>query len=139
MICYEDILTDFGRKLAALHPHLLVNITNDAWFGDTAEPWEHLQLAVFRAIELRTDLVRSVNTGVSALVDAAGRVYARTYAVDPKKDPRPTDGLLGQVRLVEGGHTVYAATGDLFGWLCIAATVLGWLVWPRLRRRSPEL
>ncbi|HEU5060550.1 MAG TPA: apolipoprotein N-acyltransferase, partial [Kofleriaceae bacterium] len=51
MICYEDILPGFGRKLAALHPHLLVNITNDAWFGDTAEPWEHLALSVFRSVE----------------------------------------------------------------------------------------
>jgi apolipoprotein N-acyltransferase len=136
MICYEDILTDFGRKLAAFHPHLLVNITNDAWFGDTAEPWEHLQLAVYRAIELRTDLVRSVNTGVSALIDANGRVFGKTYAVDPKKTPKPADGLLGEVRLVEGGHTIYAAVGDLFGWLCAAATSIGWLVWPRLRRRA---
>jgi apolipoprotein N-acyltransferase len=91
---------------------------------------------VYRSVELRTDLVRAVNTGVTAFVDATGRVRARTYAVDPKFDPRPAEGLRAEVRLVEGGHTVYAAVGDLFGWLCAALTLLAWLVWPRLRRRS---
>jgi apolipoprotein N-acyltransferase len=134
MICYEDILTDFNRKLAKHHPHLLVNITNDAWFGETSEPWEHLALSVYRSVELRTDMVRAVNTGVSAFVDANGRVYAKTYAVDPKVNPRGVDGMLEQVRLMEGGHTFYARFGDLFGWLCVLVTGFGWLVWPRLRR-----
>ena len=89
MICYEDILADFGRELAVAKPHLLVNITNDSWFGDTSEPWEHLALSVYRAVEMRTDLVRAVNTGVSAFVDASGRVYAKTYAVDPRSRPSP--------------------------------------------------
>jgi apolipoprotein N-acyltransferase len=66
MICYEDTLPSFGRKLAPMHPHLLVNITNDAWFGDTSEPWQHLALSVYRSVELRTELVRAVNTGVAA-------------------------------------------------------------------------
>jgi apolipoprotein N-acyltransferase len=136
LICYEDILADFGRRLAALHPHLLVNITNDAWFGETSEPWEHLALSVYRAVELRVDLVRAVNTGVSAFVDANGRVFAKTYAVDPKVHPRGVDGIVAEVALVEGGHTVYAVVGNLFGYLCVAATGFLWLVWPRLRRRA---
>ena len=138
MICYEDILPGFGRKLAALHPHLLVNITNDAWFGDTAEPWEHLALSVFRSVEARNDLVRSVNTGVSAFVDANGRVMARSYAVDPHEHRVPMTGHLGTVALMEGGHTVYARVGDVFGWLCAIATVLLWIGWPlseRIRAR----
>jgi apolipoprotein N-acyltransferase len=134
MICYEDILPGFGRKVAALHPHLLVNITNDAWFGDTAEPWEHLALSVFRAVESRTDLVRSVNTGVSAFVDANGRVMARSYAVDPHKHAVPMTGHLGSVVLMEGGHTFYAVAGDVFGWLCAIAMVLLWIGWPILLR-----
>jgi len=134
MICYEDILPGFGRKVAALHPHLLVNITNDAWFGDTAEPWEHLALSVFRAVESRTDLVRSVNTGVSAFVDANGRVMARSYAVDPHEHAVPMTGHLGSVVLMEGGHTFYAVAGDVFGWLCAIAMVLLWIGWPILLR-----
>ncbi len=140
MICYEDILTDFGRKLAQHNPHLLVNITNDSWFGDTSEPWEHLALSVYRAVEMRTDLVRAVNTGVSAFVDANGRVYAKTYAVDPKINPKPVDGLVAEVKLMEGGHTFFARFGDIFAYLCLLATLFFWQGWPRLqvaRRRTP--
>ncbi len=138
MFCYEDILTDFGRKLAAHHPHLLVNITNDSWFGDTSEPWEHLALSVYRAVEMRTDLVRSVNTGVSAFVDANGRVYDKTYAVDPKVTPKPVDGLVAEVKLMEGGHTFFARFGDIFAYLCILATLFFWQGWPRLVARRQD-
>jgi predicted amidohydrolase len=62
MICYEDIIPSFGRRLADLRPNLLVNMTNDAWFGATSEPWEHLALAVFRSVEHRLDMVRAVNS-----------------------------------------------------------------------------
>jgi apolipoprotein N-acyltransferase len=136
MICYEDIIPSFGRKLAALHPHLLVNLTNDAWFGDTSEPWEHMALSVYRAVEVRSDLVRAVNTGVSAFIDAGGRVHARTYAVDPARDPRGVDTLLADAALLEGGYTFYARFGDVFGYLCVLVTAGLWLVWPRLRPRA---
>jgi apolipoprotein N-acyltransferase len=136
LICYEDILTSFGRELGSHRPHLLVNLTNDAWFGDSAAPWQHMALSVFRAVEIRTDLVRSVNTGVSAYIDATGRVSAETYVVDPAIDPRGVDGLVRDVALLEGGHTFYVRFGDLFGYLCAAATLFLWLLWPRLRRRS---
>jgi apolipoprotein N-acyltransferase len=135
MICYEDILADFNRKLAEYHPHLLVNITNDAWFGETSEPWEHMALSVYRAVEMRTDLVRAVNTGVSAFIDANGRVMSETYAVDPKINPVGVDGLLDETVLMEGGHTFYAKFGDVFGWLCVALTLVSWLIWPRWWRR----
>lgn len=135
MICYEDILPSFGRALAPLRPHLLVNLTNDAWFGETSEPWEHLALSVFRAVEMRTDLVRAVNTGVSAYVDATGRVYQRTYAVNPVAHPRGADHTLAHVALMEGGHTVFAAVGNLFAYLCALATLGLWLVLPRVQAR----
>jgi apolipoprotein N-acyltransferase len=137
MICYEDILPGFGRVLAGQRPHLLVNITNDAWFGDSAEPWQHLALSVFRAVEARADLVRAVNPGVTAFVDATGRVRARTYVIDPARDPRGADGILVEVALMEAGHTFYARHGDLFGGACVAATLALALVWPwALRRRQ---
>jgi apolipoprotein N-acyltransferase len=136
MICFEDILPVYGRRLGALHPHLLVNITNDAWFGDTSEPWEHMALSVFRAVEQRTALVRAVNTGVTAMIDPVGRVQKRTYAIDPVEDPHPADRLLGRVPMLEAGHTFYARFGDVFGYLCTALTLLAWLVLPRLRLTS---
>ena len=138
MICYEDILPGFGRELSELHPHLLVNLTNDAWYGDTSEPWQHLALSVYRSVEARADLVRAVNTGVSAFIDATGRVYEQSYAVDPKEKPTPMSGHLAEVALMESGHTVFAAVGNLFAWLCVAATGLLWLVpaiAARVRRR----
>ncbi|HMJ15524.1 MAG TPA: apolipoprotein N-acyltransferase, partial [Polyangiaceae bacterium] len=58
--CYEDILPGLGRRIALAHPNLLVNVTNDAWFGPTSEPELHLRLSVLRAVEARLDLVRAV-------------------------------------------------------------------------------
>ncbi|MBV9958980.1 MAG: apolipoprotein N-acyltransferase [Acidobacteria bacterium] len=136
MICLEDILPGFGRRLGALHPHLLVNLTNDSWFGETTEPWQHLALSVFRSVELRTELVRAANTGVSTYVDATGRVYAATYVVDPARDTRGADKVLAEVALIEGGHTLYALAGDYFSYLCIALTLYLSLVAPWLRRRE---
>ncbi len=75
--CYEDTLPAVGRKIALSEPNLLVNVTNDAWFGPTAEPELHLRLSVLRAIETRRDLVRAVNMGVPAWIDASGSVVAR--------------------------------------------------------------
>jgi apolipoprotein N-acyltransferase len=133
MICLEDIIPEYGRAIGKLHPHLLVNITNDAWFGATSEPWEHMALSVYRAVEERTELVRAVNTGVSAHIDLTGRVVEQTYANDPDVSHKPADKLLVDVALVEGGHTVYAVVGDLFGYLCALLTLVALLV-ARYRR-----
>jgi len=162
MICYEDILPDLGRELAELHPHLLVNLTNDAWFGETSEPWEHMALSVYRSVELRVDLVRAVNTGVSAFIDANGRVYHESYAMDPgikdkgscsgdtscpggyrcdggRCQPMGADAIFGEAVLMGGaaggGHTFYARFGNVFAWLCVLATFGIWAVWPRVRQR----
>jgi apolipoprotein N-acyltransferase len=124
IICYEDILPGFLRRMGALHPHLLLNLTNDTWFGAHAEPWQHLALAVFSSVEQRTAMVRAVNSGVSAYVDANGRVVQTIDPVDPHFDPRPAQSTLAKVPLLEGGHTVYAKVGDLFAYLCALVTAL---------------
>lgn len=128
VICYEDILQGFLRRVGTLHPDLLVNLTSDSWFGADAEPWEHLALSVFASIELRVSLVRAVNSGVSALIDPNGRVVQKSYADDPYRNPRAADGLLVSAPMMPGGHTVYVAVGNLFAYLCIAATLIlaGW-------------
>ena len=125
VICYEDILSGFLRELGALHPNVLVNLTSDSWFGAGSEPWEHLALAVFATVELRTAMVRSVNSGVSALIDPNGRLLDKTYANDPYREPRDADGILVSAPRMEGGHTFYAQFGDWFAYLCIIATL--WL------------
>lgn len=78
LICYEDILSDFVRKAMAEYPDVLINLTNDAWFGRTNEPRIHLALATFRAVEQRRFLVRATNTGISAIIDPAGRILQET-------------------------------------------------------------
>ena len=136
LICYEDILPGFTRQAAALDPNLLVNITNDAWFGKTYEPYQHMALAVFRTVENRLEMVRAVNTGVSAHIDAAGRVRATLPAVDPDTEPPPAPmRMMADAALLERGG-VYSRVGDLFAWACtllFAALLFG--VPERLRRR----
>ena len=133
MICYEAIFPSFGRRLAKRGPNLLVNLTNDAWFGDTSEPWQHLAQSVFRAVELRLDLVRAVNTGVSAFVDSTGRVYAKTRVVDPDETPdAPPDTLLDEVA-IQNAQTVYATLGEWFGGVCV---LVAFVVYFRVRRRE---
>lgn len=131
LICYEDILAGWARKVAALEPDLFVNITNDAWFGPTAEPYQHLALAVYRAVEHRTPMVRAVNTGVSAAIDANGRVVASLPARDPAAHPEPSH-LLVEVPLL-AGHGLYGVFGDTFGIVCTALAVLA-VFGDRLRR-----
>ena len=81
LVCYEDILPGFVNG-AMNHgsPEMIVNVTNDAWFGDTTEPWIHLALAEMRAVEHRRYLLRSTNSGVSAVIDPVGRVIAHSEA-----------------------------------------------------------
>jgi len=135
LICYEDILPGFARRVAALHPNLFVNMTNDAWFGRTSEPYQHLALAVFRSVEHRLEMIRAVNTGVSAHVDAAGRVLRSTPSVDPSVTPSPGPMTMeAEVALLDGGG-VYARVGDLFGFLCAGA--LGFVL-VRAGRRVPD-
>ncbi|HME37468.1 MAG TPA: apolipoprotein N-acyltransferase [Steroidobacteraceae bacterium] len=124
VICYEDILQGFLRGVGQLHPNLLVNLTSDSWFGAESEPWEHLALAVFAGVELRVGMVRAVNSGVSALIDPNGRLLEKTYANDPYRNPRAADGILVTAPVMPGAHTVYVAVGNLFAYLCIAATLI---------------
>jgi apolipoprotein N-acyltransferase len=124
VICYEDILQGFLRGVGRLHPNLLVNLTSDSWFGAETEPWQHLALAVFASVELRVSMVRAVNSGVSAFIDPNGRVLKKTYADDPYRHPRASDGLLVSVPVMPGGNTVFVAVGNLFVYLCLAVTLI---------------
>src|SRR3569623_1952064 len=118
LICYEDILPGFTRQTAALDPNLLVNITNAAWFGKTAEPYQHMALAVFRSVENRLEMVRAVNTGVSAPVDAVGRVRATLPAVDPATTPPPAPMKMKADVALQGRGGVNARIGDQIAKAC---------------------
>lgn len=130
LICYEDIVSSFVRR--AVHearPELLVNITNDSWFGNTHEPYVHMTLARFRAIEHRLWLVRATTTGVSVIIDPLGRVVAQTGTFEQAT-------LHGEVALREGGGTLYEALGPWPGYLAILA-ILGMCLRPREKRAMP--
>lgn len=76
LICYEDVVPRLAREATAAGAELLVNQTNDVWFGDTVAPYQHHMIASFRAIENRRFLLRSTNTGLTAVVDPMGRTLA---------------------------------------------------------------
>ncbi len=110
MVCNDDVSPSLGNRLLAdPDTDLLVNLTNDAWFGDTTEPWIHLALAKFRAIEHRRYFVRSTNSGVSAFVDPIGRVVSHT-------DTFKEQTLIGNVRYLKG-RTGYEVLGDVPYWI----------------------
>ncbi len=124
-VCYEDILARFTRKMVReANPHVLINLTNDAWFGDSQEPWIHLVLSKYRAIEHRRFLVRSTNSGISAVIDPLGRVIGRTGLLT-------RENLRADVRMM-AEDTVYTKLGDWPGWLSLL--VVAWMV---IRRRDP--
>ena len=127
VICYEDILPYFVRRAALdTDPHLLLNITNDSWFGDSPEQEIHLALASFRAVEMRRGLVRSTNTGISAIVDPLGRITTRSGRF-------VREDVLGDVPVLLRGTSLYRIAGDWLGWAC-SAMVLG-VLWGRYRAR----
>ncbi len=78
LICYEAIFPELARAMANNGAHLLVNITNDAWFGTTSAAYQHFSMSVLRAVENRRVLARAANTGISGFIDAAGRISAST-------------------------------------------------------------
>jgi apolipoprotein N-acyltransferase len=126
LICYEDIFPGFAREVAVQDGGIdvFVNVTIDTWFGDTAEPWEHLALAQFRSVEHRIPMVRSVAAGTSSVVDTAGRVAAALPVRAPTKtESFEAERLVVDVALPRNtaeSPTFYARFGWLLRWLCIA-------------------
>ncbi len=76
LVCYETIFPELSQKQVAQGANVLVNISNDAWFGRSSAPLQHLHLTLLRAVEQGRWLIRSTNTGVSAIIDARGRIKA---------------------------------------------------------------
>ncbi len=130
LICYEDILPGFVNG-AVRHgdPDLLVNLTNDAWFGRSTEPAIHLALAKFRAVEHHRYLVRATNSGISAWIDAAGRSRGET----------PLFQLVARAEEIHWmrGKTLYELVGDVPWWLAtLAVVVMGFVDKRRLFARA---
>jgi apolipoprotein N-acyltransferase len=103
---------------------VLVNITNDAWFGNSAAPYQLLAMAAMRSVETHTPMVRVANTGVSAVISPTGRIIGATQLFT-----RTT-----QIETVEwkGTRTFYTRFGDVFAELCFVLLVIG-LLWATVR------
>lgn len=120
-ICYEAIFPQLVRKLADRQAGVLVNISNDAWYGDSAARFQHLMMARFRAIENHRFLLRSTNDGVTCVVDPYGRVIASIPEHQQLALAARFDYLTGS--------TFYGRHGDVFAWACVfAAGVIALLI-----------
>lgn len=78
LICYEAIFPELAQNRVASGANLFVNISNDAWYGRSSAPNQHLDLTILRAVEQNRSILRATNTGISALIDAKGRVHSPT-------------------------------------------------------------
>ncbi len=117
VICYEGIFPDLFRKFVAGGAEYMVNITNDAWFGTTSGPWQHLAVLPFRAVENRVAIARAANTGVSAFVEPSGRI-TKTLGLLER-------GVLSDEIPLRRGQTLYTRIGDLFAYVCLAISAAG--------------
>lgn len=107
LICYEVIFPEIARSQVLKGASLLINITNDAWFGFTSAPYQHLFMSVFRAIENRRPLIRSANTGISAIIDSTGNVN-----IDGSLFTEEV--LTGRITPEKDILTFYSRFGDVF-------------------------
>jgi len=119
-ICYEIIFPDLSRAMAKNNASLLVNITNDAWFGTTSAPYQHFSMAIFRAVENRRALIRSANTGISGFIDPVGRIIEKTALFKEAVITRSVP----LIRMI----SFYTCFGDLFAIFCMVATAICYML-----------
>lgn len=121
LICYEVIFPDLARSFLNRGANLLVNITNDAWFGQSSAPYQHLAMSSFRAVENRVWIARAANTGISAFIDPTGRIHGQTGLFTESSRIMQLDA-----------HAVagfYSQFGDILPLCCVAISLV-LLAWP---------
>jgi apolipoprotein N-acyltransferase len=116
VICYEIIFPDLVRRFVDRGATVITTITNDAWFGRTAAPYQHFSMAVFRAVENRVPVARAANTGISGFIDAKGTILQ-------------TSGIFVEADLIQAlapgsTKTFYTRYGDIFSYLCVIFTMI---------------
>jgi apolipoprotein N-acyltransferase len=115
-ICYESIFGDEIRHFALNGAQVLVNISDDGWYGDTGAPWQHLNMTRMRAIENRRWLLLDTNTGITTAIDPLGRTLVEA--------PRHIRGAYSFNFAFMEGLTLYTRFGDWFAWLCTVLSVV---------------
>jgi apolipoprotein N-acyltransferase len=116
LICYEIIFPELARLMAKNGAELLLNITNDAWYGRTSAPYQHFSMAILRAVENRRALIRSANTGISGFIDPVGRIMAKTQLFQ--------DAALTHEMPILNKKAFYTRHGDLLAMTCLAVMLL---------------
>lgn len=130
LVCYEGIFPELAREYVRNGARLLVNITNDAWYGRSSAPYQHFSIAAFRAVETRTPLLRAANTGITAIIDQNGHIRTMTGLF--------VEGFCtGEVR-PGSGDSVYLRIGDAPAWLCVLMSA-GIALLAGIRRKKTAL
>jgi apolipoprotein N-acyltransferase len=133
VICYEIIFPDQVRKFVDQGAAIVTTITNDAWFGKTAAPYQHFSMAVFRAVENRVPVARAANTGISGFIDAQGKILETSGIF--------TESYLTSELAPGAGKTFYTRHGDLFSYACVFFTLIALAALPRntpVKKRRDE-
>ena len=132
MICFEVVFPDLTRRAVLGGASLMAAITNDAWFGYSAAPYQHLEMVAFRAVENRVPFARAANTGISGFIDATGRIFETSDLFVPSTR---TASLAPRAKT-----TFYTRHGDVFAWLCVGVTaaVFWWHTWSGSRAGRPR-
>ncbi|MGD9015072.1 MAG: apolipoprotein N-acyltransferase [Candidatus Omnitrophota bacterium] len=124
LICFEDIFPQLSRNFVRKGADFLVNITNDAWFGDTSSPYQHLSASVFRAVENGVYLVRAANTGISGFITPEGRIYPLINKAAGKQTF--ISGYLTQeITIFPKKNSLYTQWGDWFVLVCLVVVMCG--------------
>ena len=125
-ICWENIFPDLVRRFVKGGAQFIVNITNEAWFGKTAAPYQFVSMSVFRAVENRIFVIRCANSGISCFIDPYGRV------IDRIKDKKGQDifiqGVMSGLIIPLESKTFYTRYGDWLAWLSILCSVVFFIV-----------
>jgi len=133
LICYESVFPNLARTAVQRGANILMNITNDAWYGKSSAPYQLLAMAAMRSVETKAPMVRVANTGISAVIQSDGTITARTSLF---KRTTETEHVYWRQE-----KTVYVQVGDIFAETCLALTLIGLgiaLVRPRPGAGAPQ-
>jgi len=132
LVCYEAIFPELARAHVNSGSRVLVNITNDAWFGRSSAPYQHLSMAAFRTVETRTPLIRAANTGITSIIDQNGHIRGMTSLFKEAV-------MVGEVH-PGSADAPYLKIGDLFARACLGLSALLLLVqWRRKQDASKKV
>jgi apolipoprotein N-acyltransferase len=120
-ICWENMFPDLVRQFVNRGAQFIINITNEAWFGKTAAPYQFVSMNVFRAVENGVYVVRCANTGVSCFIDPCGRITNRVENKNGQDIFIP--GVKCSAVIPLESKTLYARYGDWLVWVCTAVSV----------------